>query len=620
LCLFLLSLLLGSGTARAVTENVYTVTVSANCTWESLNWTPSVSGTPVPSSSLPPEAVLQMTVTGTPTITVSAPVSVASLQLLSSVTFAYSGTIPASVLEQVLPSIPVKYTPFNFPVTGVASWTYTGESLPTGLTVTNGACLTIEMTSAVKVASVNVNFFRDGTLGTTAEDYEQILGEKESNKETLHGLYPIKGSSWTNIKPVTMSAAALKKVEAEGTVTAVGGGTLAVANGNDAWRVWYTYTPLDKLLRGYIADYTRPILTFADIPFAKFRVIVYFSTNLKNQSFNFVKINDVDYCGTADAVGGVTLKGAATWGKSSTDDTGLALKEGVNCLISDVLVSKICTIAYTPSSSSPGLETGSGIAGVQIVEVVSRVKEEIYTREANVSDNWSATAWTKGSTSGQSWANATTEVSTCAKVDVTKAPTLNVDSAVTATSVAVFGTGNLALTGTGALTASLFDATQLNGTLTLGTTGLLTTVVDTGAGTTVAVDTAENRTYSALTLAGAGTFQKLGAGTVTIAMPSCPIDLQAGGLTLTGAAPSKVTSLVGTTLTVDGAMTVTAETQIAGKLIKNGSGDLSVSNDGNVADVTVNGGNLKILDRSISQLGKVEMLGETELHVDSWNG
>ncbi|MEG2063493.1 MAG: hypothetical protein RR007_07500, partial [Kiritimatiellia bacterium] len=278
------------------------------------------------------------------------------------------------------------------------------------------------------------------------------------------------------------------------------------------------------------------------------------------------------------------------------------------------------TIAYTPSSSSPGLETGSGIAGVQIVEVVSRVKEEIYTREANVSDNWSATAWTKGSTSGQSWANATTEVSTCAKVDVTKAPTLNVDSAVTATSVAVFGTGNLALTGTGALTASLFDATQLNGTLTLGTTGLLTTVVDTGAGTTVAVDTAENRTYSALTLAGAGTFQKLGAGTVTIAMSSCPIDLQAGGLTLTGAAPSKVTSLVGTTLTVDGAMTVTAETQIAGKLIKNGSGDLSVSNDGNVADVTVNGGNLKILDRSISQLGKVEMLGETELHVDSWNG
>ncbi|MEG1553356.1 MAG: hypothetical protein RR417_07375, partial [Kiritimatiellia bacterium] len=538
LCLFLLSLLLGSGTARAVTENVYTVTVSANCTWESLNWTPSVSGTPVPSSRLPPEAVLQMTVTGTPTITVSAPASVASLQLSSSVTFAYSGTIPASVLEQVLPSIPVKYTPFNFPVTGGASWTYTGESLPIGLTVTNGACLTIEMTSAVKVASVNVNFFRDGTSGTAEEDYGQILGEKEGNKETLHGLYPIKGSSWTNIKSAeTVSAAALKKVETAGTVTAGGGGTFALANGNAAWRVHETHTTPDNLLQGYIADFTRPILTFADIPFAKFRVIVYFSAEVKNQSFNFVKINNVDYCGTADAVGGVTLKGATTWGKASTDGTGLALKEGVNCLISDVLVSKICTIAYTPSSSSPGLETGSGIAGVQIVEVVSRVKEEIYTREANVSDNWSAAAWTKDGTSGQSWANATTEVSTCAKVDVTKAPTLNVDSAVTATSVAVFGTGNLALTGTGALTASLFDATQLNGTLTLGTTGLLTTVVDTGAGTTVAVDTAENRTYSALTLAGAGTFQKLGAGTVTIAMSSCPIDLQAGGLTLTGAAP-----------------------------------------------------------------------------------
>ncbi|MEG2465715.1 MAG: hypothetical protein RSB14_06830, partial [Kiritimatiellia bacterium] len=254
LCLFLLSLFLGSGTARAVTENVYTVTVSANCTWESLNWTPSVSGTPVPSSSLPPEAVLQMTVTGTPTITVSAPESVASLQLSSSVTFAYSGTIPASVLEQVLPSIPVKYTPFNFPVTGVASWTYTGESLPTGLTVTNGACLTIVMTSAVKVASVNVNFFRDGTSGTTEEDYGQILGEKEGNKETLHGLYPIKGSSWTNIKSAeTVSAAALKKVETAGTVTAGGGGTFALANGNAAWRVHETHTTPDNLLQGYIA-------------------------------------------------------------------------------------------------------------------------------------------------------------------------------------------------------------------------------------------------------------------------------------------------------------------------------------------------------------------------------
>ncbi|MEG2465734.1 MAG: hypothetical protein RSB14_06925, partial [Kiritimatiellia bacterium] len=593
------------------TANVYTATVSTDCTWESLNWT--YSGGSVTSASLPTTAVLQMNVTGTPTITVSAPaVKVVSMVLSAPVTFAYNGAIPATTFESVFPGRSVNYPLFNFPVTGAFSWTYSGASTPAGFEITGGEHLTIALSSWVRTSSINVSFYRDASIAS------QNLNSSD-NANSNHGAFSIKGANWKDIKPLTMGATALKKVNADGTVTVDGSGTLAVANGNDAWRVHSEYAPQDNLLRGYIADFTNPTLTFANIPFAKFRVIVYFSAAEKSKSFNFVKINNVDYCGAADAVGGATIKGTSPWGKSTNGDTVLALKEGVNYLISDTLTSPTFTIAYTPSGSS-ALETGSGIAGIQIVEVTAEVKG-IYTREAGSSGDWSAAKWTKDGTVSTVWTNATETVPTYATIDVVNAQSLALTTDVSATSVAVSGTGNLALTGTGALQTSFFDATKLNGTLTLGTTGLLTTVVDTGADATVALETTADRTYSsAFLLRGAGKFKKIGEGTATIAMPSCPIDLQAGGLTLTGAASSKVTSLAGTTLTVNGAMTVTAETQIAGKLIKNGSGDLLVKRVGRIADVTVSGGNLNIDDKSAATLGKVTMLGGTVLNVGSWYG
>ncbi|MEG2724526.1 MAG: hypothetical protein RR982_01580, partial [Kiritimatiellia bacterium] len=496
------------------TANVYTATVSGDCTWESLNWT--YSGGSVTSASLPTTAVLQMNVTGTPTITVSAPaVKVVSMVLSAPVTFAYNGAIPATTFESVFPGRSVNYPLFNFPVTGAFSWTYSGASTPAGFEITGGEHLTIALSSWVRTSSINVSFYRDAGIAS------QNLNSSD-NANSNHGAFSIKGANWKDIKPLTMGATALKKVNADGTVTVDGSGTLAVANGNDAWRVHSEYAPQDNLLRGYIADFTNPTLTFANIPFAKFRVIVYFSAAEKSKSFNFVKINNVDYCGAADAVGGATIKGTSPWGKSTNGDTVLALKEGVNYLISDTLTSPTFTIAYTPSGSS-ALETGSGIAGIQIVEVTAEVKG-IYTREAGSSGDWSAAKWTKDGTVSTVWTNATETVPTYATIDVANAQSLALTADVSATSVAVSGTGNLALTGTGALQTSFFDATKLNGTLTLGTTGLLTTVVDTGADATVALETTADRTYSsAFLLRGAGKFKKIGEGTATIATPSCPI-------------------------------------------------------------------------------------------------
>ncbi|MEG1788992.1 MAG: hypothetical protein RR268_07240, partial [Kiritimatiellia bacterium] len=363
------------------------------------------------------------------------------------------------------------------------------------------------------------------------------------------------------------------------------------------------------------------MVTFKNIPFSKFRVIVYTSTDATDRPFKPVTINATDYCGPIfDGTGGITGKGSDKWGKSSTGTTGFALKEGVNYVVSDVLEpqgnEKSLTVKCNQGSFTTAQARGC-IAAIQIVEVTAEVKG-IYTREAGSSGDWSAAKWTKDGTASTVWTNATGTVPTYAQIDVANAQSLALTTDVSATSVAVFGTGDLALTGSGALQTSFFDATKLNGTLTLGTTGLLTTVVDTGADATVALETTADRTYSsAFLLRGAGKFKKIGAGTATIATPSCPILLDAGGLTLTGAASSKVTSLVGTTLTVNGAMTVTAETQIAGKLIKNGSGDLSVSNVGNVADVTVAGGRLNFTATSDGKLGNVTMETGTTLNASS---
>ncbi|MEG1933973.1 MAG: hypothetical protein RR133_05260, partial [Kiritimatiellia bacterium] len=210
------------------TANVYTATVSTDCTWESLNWT--YSGGTVTSASLPTTAVLQMNVTGTPTITVSAPaVKVVSMVLFAPVNFVYSGAIPATTFESVFQGRNVDYTPFNFPVTGSVSWTYSGMS-PAGFEITDGERLTIALSSWVRTSSINVSFYRDASIAS------QNLNSSD-NANSNHGAFSIKGANWKDIKPLTMGATALKKVNADGTVTVDGSGTLAVANGNDAWRV-----------------------------------------------------------------------------------------------------------------------------------------------------------------------------------------------------------------------------------------------------------------------------------------------------------------------------------------------------------------------------------------------
>lgn len=302
------------------------------------------------------------------------------------------------------------------------------------------------------------------------------------------------------------------------------------------------------------------------------------------------------YYGTYSAeAGGKTVAGATNWDGLPFGDG--VLTEGRNYL--KIRISKslfgnnISTISVTHGARNTGSNIRSGLAAIQVVEVTN---DGVYTREANESTDWFASAWTVGSVASQSWVNATNETPSYAKIDPAVAPALELTQDVAATSMVVAGTGNLTLSGTGALSAPILDATGLTGTLTLANTGALSAGVTLGSEATLALSTETERTYTAaeLSLSGSGKLGKAGAGTAKLEFPvTRPVSVTAGKLELPGALVAGSSSAEGTTLSVAGDATLTAadSANLLGT-VELRSGTLTAKADTFVTPITVLGGTL----------------------------
>ena len=302
------------------------------------------------------------------------------------------------------------------------------------------------------------------------------------------------------------------------------------------------------------------------------------------------------YYGTYSAeAGGKTVAGATNWDGLPFGDG--VLTEGRNYLkirISKSLFGEnISTISVTHGARNTGSNIRSGLAAIQVVEVTN---DGVYTREENESTDWFASAWTVGSVANQSWVNATNETPSYAKINPAVVSALELTQDVAATSMVVAGSGDLTLSGTGALSAPILDATGLTGTLTLANTGALSAGVTLGSEATLALSTETERTYTAaeLSLSGSGKLGKAGAGTAKLEFPvTRPVSVTAGKLELPGTWVAGSTSAEGTTLSVAGDATLTA-TDSANLLgtLELRSGTLTAKADTFVTPITVLGGTL----------------------------
>ena len=205
-------------------------------------------------------------------------------------------------------------------------------------------------------SSININFDNEYGLNTT-----ESLG--------LEG-YEVPGNFW-NCLVATNNAtlAGLAQYYSNGMVTTNEDMSVTVTG----TRGHYYCPYLDyrtSLLHGYIDDndsYPTPTVTVTGVPYDKYRVVVYHSTDTMNAKFGYDLINGVGFCGR----GGRTLVGTENWGDSGPDQSANAIAEGVNTLVTPVLRNNADSTLEIVSHSvyvDGYRQSRSGIAAIQIID------------------------------------------------------------------------------------------------------------------------------------------------------------------------------------------------------------------------------------------------------------
>ena len=182
--------------------------------------------------------------------------------------------------------------------------------------------------------------------------------------------YAVPGSSWNNI-PLSENIAEgegvlneVKSVDSTGSSSVESGVTVTVTGARGSYYCWSGVAAASDPRHGYIDEgdnYTTPTITVTGVPYDNYRVVVYCATDTANAQFGYVTVNGVD-CTYVD---GRLTAGTTSWGNTGANGSALAIAEGVNTLVSDVLSGPTATVAGNRMSA-----TARGcIAAIQIVEV-----------------------------------------------------------------------------------------------------------------------------------------------------------------------------------------------------------------------------------------------------------
>ena len=234
--------------------------------------------------------------------------------------------------------------------------------------------------------------------------------------------YAVPGTSWNQI-PLSQNIQEgegvlneVKSVDSTGSASVESGVSVTVTGARGSYYCWNGVAAASDPRHGYIDEgggYETPTITVAGVPYANYRVVVYCATDTANAKFGYVTVNGTD-CTFVD---GRLMVGTTSWGNAGGNGGALAIAEGVNTLVTDVLSGSTATVVGHRMSDARGC-----IAAIQIVKV---------------------------------------EMDADLVITVNGDTTYTVAESATYGKVQVLGSGTLAFDGTGTITAGTFDVGPL---------------------------------------------------------------------------------------------------------------------------------------------------------------
>ena len=266
-------------------------------------------------------------------------------------------------------------------------------------------------TPTVYKPSISINFTNGNGLTTAAD-----VGLEE---------YAVPGTSWNNFtvgNNTTFST--VNSVNSSGAASTEAGVSVTIS-GTRGSHSCSGLTAASNPLHGYIdenANNATPTVTVAGIPYYKYRVIVYHSTDNANVPFSYDTINGTNYTYVENAL----AEGSTAWGNSGAQNSANAILEGGNTLVTGELSGSTLTVV---GHRGGGANNARGcIAAIQIIEVKAEIGENDF--EIPVSGDTTYTVSEAKTLSGTVYltGNGTLTLAGSAKIT---AATINVGSSVT---------------------------------------------------------------------------------------------------------------------------------------------------------------------------------------------
>ena len=206
--------------------------------------------------------------------------------------------------------------------------------------------------------SININFTHSGNGLTTQAD----VGLTD---------YEVPGTSWNNFAGSNGTYGEVKAVaDSTGSASVMSGVSVTVSGTRGSWAT--SLPSSSNPLAGYIdenAGNPAPTVTVTGIPYYKYRVLVYHSTDTANISFGYDTINGTNYTYVEDALS----EGTTAWGNSGPDGSADAIAGGGNVLVTEAISGSTLTVV---GHRAGGDSSARGcIAAIQIIEVKADVGE-----------------------------------------------------------------------------------------------------------------------------------------------------------------------------------------------------------------------------------------------------
>lgn len=212
--------------------------------------------------------------------------------------------------------------------------------------------------AAVYKPSININFTDSGNGLTTGAD----VGLTD---------YEVPGTSWNNFAAAKATYSTVNAVDATGEASVLSGVSVTISGTRGSYSC-SGLTAASNPLHGYIDENDSnmtPTVTVTGIPYYKYRVLVYHSTDSANVPFGYDTINGTNY--TYD--NGALTEGTTAWGDSGASNNANAISEGGNVLLTGELSGSTLTVV---GHRAGGDSSARGcIAAIQIIEVKPDVGE-----------------------------------------------------------------------------------------------------------------------------------------------------------------------------------------------------------------------------------------------------